>query len=101
MIVERCGGRSILGAVVVSLGVSSALSAMSATIYRRRRRSSGDFEHLHAHSYPVMTDLPLQQAAQAMQGLIGVETQQQAHSLRAITSCMVEAPRPVDEGGFA
>jgi len=41
----------------------------------------GDLEHLLAHptQTPALSGLPLQQAAQAMQDLVGVETEQQAH----------------------
>ena len=41
----------------------------------------GDLEHLLAHpaQAPALSGLPLQEAAQAMQDLVGVETEQQAH----------------------
>ena len=41
----------------------------------------GDLQHLLAHptQTPALSGLPLQEAAQAMQDLVGVETEQQAH----------------------
>lgn len=41
----------------------------------------GDLQHLLAHpaEAPALPGLPLQQAAQAMQDLVGVEAEQQAH----------------------